>query len=270
MALQGSGQISIGNIATEFGDAAPNAMSEFYGAGGAPSSGELRISDFYGLSNAPEFSYLGTWTGTSNTTTINITNVSFGTATSTRKIAIFITNGSNTTLSSASIGGVGATVHFSTQSSAYVYHSVYAISATVPTGTTGTVSLTFSGGYPDFSQRIWVFRLDGLDSGTARFAAGLGGNTSITQNVTAPSGSAVMVFVGQSDANTASPIIPYTTTPSFLSQNWRSFPATVSGGGSYISAGVHSGIATSALSNTAITSTYDAANADSQGIMVFR
>ena len=51
MALQSSGQISISDIATEFGDSAPHSMSEFYGAGGAPASGELKISDFYGLAS---------------------------------------------------------------------------------------------------------------------------------------------------------------------------------------------------------------------------
>jgi hypothetical protein len=51
MTLQTSGSISIGDIATEFEDTAPHSMSEFYDAGGAPSSGALSISDFYGLSN---------------------------------------------------------------------------------------------------------------------------------------------------------------------------------------------------------------------------
>jgi hypothetical protein len=52
MALQGSGEISIGDIAAEFEDTAPHSMSEFYGAAdGIPSSGAIAISDFYGASN---------------------------------------------------------------------------------------------------------------------------------------------------------------------------------------------------------------------------
>jgi hypothetical protein len=52
MALQSDGPISIGNIATEFGDTAPNSMSEFYAAaGGIPSSGAISLSDFYGASS---------------------------------------------------------------------------------------------------------------------------------------------------------------------------------------------------------------------------
>lgn len=52
MALQTSGQISLANIATEFGDSAPHSLSEFYGsASGIPSSGQISISDFYGVSS---------------------------------------------------------------------------------------------------------------------------------------------------------------------------------------------------------------------------
>lgn len=52
MALQTSGQISLANIATEFGDTAPHSMSEFYGAAsGIPASGEISISDFYGAAS---------------------------------------------------------------------------------------------------------------------------------------------------------------------------------------------------------------------------
>ena len=55
MALQSSGAISIGNLATEFGDSTPNAMSEFYRGGSlvgtnntnVPASGAIALSDFY-------------------------------------------------------------------------------------------------------------------------------------------------------------------------------------------------------------------------------
>ena len=53
MALQGSGQIKLSEIATEFNDSAPHAMSEFYdAASGVPASGELQLAaDFYGVAN---------------------------------------------------------------------------------------------------------------------------------------------------------------------------------------------------------------------------
>ncbi len=56
MAIQSSGQVKLSEIATEFGDSAPHAMSEFYGGGGkvpqganpnVPTSGEIEIGDFY-------------------------------------------------------------------------------------------------------------------------------------------------------------------------------------------------------------------------------
>lgn len=51
MALQSFGPISIGDIAAEFGGAAPHSLSEYYGVDdGIPTSGIISISDFYGAS----------------------------------------------------------------------------------------------------------------------------------------------------------------------------------------------------------------------------
>lgn len=51
MALQTSGQISLQNIATEFGGTAPHGLTEYYAAAaGIPASGEISIQDFYGAS----------------------------------------------------------------------------------------------------------------------------------------------------------------------------------------------------------------------------
>ena len=51
MALPSSGQISLNDIATEFGGTAPHALSEYYSKGNAPASGEIQIAaDFYGTS----------------------------------------------------------------------------------------------------------------------------------------------------------------------------------------------------------------------------
>lgn len=51
MALQSSGAISLADIAGEFGGSPPHSISEYYGSGGAPGSGTISFSDFYGLSN---------------------------------------------------------------------------------------------------------------------------------------------------------------------------------------------------------------------------
>ena len=49
MALPNSGQISIGDIATEFGGDAPHSLSEYYGKGNCPASGEIQLAvDFFG------------------------------------------------------------------------------------------------------------------------------------------------------------------------------------------------------------------------------
>lgn len=51
MPLQSSGEISLLNIATEFGGTAPHSMSEYYDvADGIPSSGQISFNQFYGAS----------------------------------------------------------------------------------------------------------------------------------------------------------------------------------------------------------------------------
>lgn len=53
MPLQTSGQITINDIATEFGGSQPHALSEYYDAAdGVPSSGIITVSDFYGKAAA--------------------------------------------------------------------------------------------------------------------------------------------------------------------------------------------------------------------------
>ena len=59
MALQSSGQISLKNIADEFNDSAPHKLSEFRGKGSIPASGQAKISQMYGASNAVFFSATG-------------------------------------------------------------------------------------------------------------------------------------------------------------------------------------------------------------------
>ena len=56
MPLPASGELSIGDIAGEFGGAVPHSLSEYYSSGGAPAGPEIAISDFYGLStyNGPQ------------------------------------------------------------------------------------------------------------------------------------------------------------------------------------------------------------------------
>ena len=56
MVLQSSGQISVLDVATEFGGSAPHSLSEYYAAtAGIPSSGTISLSDFYGKSSSFAF-----------------------------------------------------------------------------------------------------------------------------------------------------------------------------------------------------------------------
>lgn len=48
MVLQNSGPISLLDIQNEFGGVNPISISEYYGSGGAPSSGIISLADFYG------------------------------------------------------------------------------------------------------------------------------------------------------------------------------------------------------------------------------
>jgi|GEM_PF-2336046 len=52
MTTPASGEISIQDIVDEFGGSAPHALSEYYGAAsGVPTSGQITLSDFYGVSS---------------------------------------------------------------------------------------------------------------------------------------------------------------------------------------------------------------------------
>lgn len=98
MALQTTGQIKFSEIAAEFGDDPPYAMSEFYGGAGkvnsgttgsagigaVPSSGQIRFKHFFGTQRGPLFSGGGCFVnGQSGTlyfgpaTFSNVTTVNF-------------------------------------------------------------------------------------------------------------------------------------------------------------------------------------------------
>ena len=52
MAVTSSGQITLLDIATEFGGSEPHTLSEYYGKSTVPASGQISIGNFYGTSNA--------------------------------------------------------------------------------------------------------------------------------------------------------------------------------------------------------------------------
>ena len=75
MTMQSSGQITLSEIAAEFGGSAPHSLSEYYDADtGVPASGVISFSDFYGTSAyTPSAQY---WTS-SSTYTIHSSETSF-------------------------------------------------------------------------------------------------------------------------------------------------------------------------------------------------
>lgn len=57
MALQNTPPLRLSEILTEFGDIPPKRLSDYYGAGGLSGSGTLKMSDFFGVSDAPAQTY---------------------------------------------------------------------------------------------------------------------------------------------------------------------------------------------------------------------
>lgn len=106
MPLPTSGQLSMSDIATEFGGTQPDSLSEYYNRGNVPSSGPLSIGDFYGqgalsavhlgtLTDTSDMIYSGTVNASSLTTNDGI--VVCGTAESYSGTQVFTVNGSTVT-----------------------------------------------------------------------------------------------------------------------------------------------------------------------------
>lgn len=150
MTLPSSGQLSINDIAGEFGGSVPHALSEYYGVStGIPSSGEISISDFYG-SSAVSKTFLGSnFTLSGNPISASF---SFGTAAPSRIIVGFVLGygGSlqNIGFTGATIGGVSATFAGSTLNAGVDGSRLAGFYASIPTGTSGTISVSCSGGTP--------------------------------------------------------------------------------------------------------------------------
>lgn len=113
------------------------------------------LSGFGASSDAPvtpaSLSYIGLSSDNTASSTPSYSGVSIGAADSTRRVFAVVhwgvTNAART-LSSATIGGVAATIHAQTTTgptSAQNDTGVAIFSALVPTGTTATVAMTFSG-----------------------------------------------------------------------------------------------------------------------------
>lgn len=112
-----------------------------FGAGGAPAT----PASLTFISQVPVTGSLFV-EDTNNLTTYTFTNAAIGVADATRRVVLAVHWGqatNNRTLSSATIGGIAATIH--NQQNPGNLASVAIISALVPTGTTATIVINFSG-----------------------------------------------------------------------------------------------------------------------------
>lgn len=93
----------------------------------------------------PSLTFLQVSEDTADLTNYSFAGVNFGAADATRRIVCAVHFGDNVnarTISSATIGGVSATIHVNLSAT---LSAVGIISALVPTGTSGTVAVNFSG-----------------------------------------------------------------------------------------------------------------------------
>lgn len=116
-------------------------------------------------SRVPYYTYNGNYNSASDLTTYSFTGCNFGSARSDRLIAVVIqaraSPVASRTLSSITIGGVTGTVHVENTISGV---PCVIASALVPTGTSGTVSLTWSAGMGGVS--ISLYSMYNLSSNT--------------------------------------------------------------------------------------------------------
>lgn len=148
MALQGSGQISITQVAQEFGDTAPYGMKEFYNGGGkvpanntnVPTSGAIGLKNFYNAVN---------------------------------RVALTVTFGANTTQTSVSTTTVPGYIAGISDVTVYVSSGVYVYSTT-----TLSPALTLGSGFSSGD----TIRL--INKGFIMGMGGIGGNNGSWANST--------------------------------------------------------------------------------------
>lgn len=149
--------------------------------------------------------YNGNTSSSSTTSPVSVASVPIGTASATRLVVCAVywsTAGVARTLNSATIGGVAATIHVQKRDTSTITN-VAIISATVTTGTTATVALTFSGNIA-IGVEIESYSLDNLISTTPTATASnaTSSATSVSTTINVPA--AGIMIAGQfAGANTA-------------------------------------------------------------------
>lgn len=153
--------------------------------------------------------YLGLSTPTLvSGTTYSSTGLSTGAAAADRMVfctVVWLKASSPSSLTSATIGGVAATIHAQNKVASVYGLSAAIISALVSTGTTATVSLVFNGAA---SAGLGVYRVTGLLSTTALDAISIGAATSSPYNDTIDvAGQGVLLFCGTLYGIAAAPAV---------------------------------------------------------------
>jgi len=181
MTLPASPPIKASDINVELGRSGSAAFdingSEERALAGIP-SGAIKFSDFLGKS-----SFSVTYQGIFSTSMIGLTNITvsgatFGTASSSRRMfaAIHAIGGAGAarTLSSASIGGVGATIHANISDhfgAGTATWNLAIISALVPSGSSGNIVLNYPASWTSGTVYVAMTNAIGLVGNTANDTA---------------------------------------------------------------------------------------------------
>lgn len=165
-------------------------------------------------SSAPDglsVSYVATYNSTNSAaTTVSISGVSFGAEDSTRRIYISLIGLPNasvlTVLTSATIGGTSATIIATDGSNSTGVGTNALIAVELPTGTSGTVSLTFSNNVLTNSVSIFVYRvlnqLSTIASALEAEVVGTASSTSASSSVLTAANGFMIGLIGLSAART--------------------------------------------------------------------
>lgn len=153
--------------------------------------------DGFTTTGAPSRAYAGVTTATKSGSQFTYTNAPIGTAVADRLVvvALHTTEGLNA-VSSATIGGISATVHANPASANGC--NVTFISASVPTGTTATIVVTMTGAVAGFNSVAETYSLTNLSSTTATGSVGSATASSVSSRTgtLAVSAGGVVILAG--------------------------------------------------------------------------
>lgn len=265
MTLPSSGQLSLADINGEFGlgtDLGSYRGVTWYtdaGSSGTFTNTNLGVDQFYGKrATAPiSIAYVTSTYSSANNTSYSFAGVSFGSAPGARKVVIGVmtNNAGNTTvnLTSASIGGVSASIDLQQAIFGDGRPCVAIISASVPGGTTsGTVSLTFDTSRGGCS--IGVYNIPGATAWDGSAWSGIGVDVT-TQ--TADLGSyvsgyprAVVAVAGTLDGSVANMSFSGSLSGRDYQNNWGS-TVTAAGKGALVASNANLGVSYGITANWA-------------------